>query len=250
MSAAVQAPAHGGSASSPLTPAPAEVHVWRRWLDVGAAGAMALKAVLSPDEEARAARFRFERDANRFIVARATLRRVLGRCLGVEPEELAFYYGAHGKPALASPPTRLTFNLSHSGDLALLAVAWDRAIGIDVEQRRPVSDLGALAAQVFATAERAELATLPPGAREDAFLAGWTRKEAFIKAVGEGLTHPLDAFVVSLDPVAPARLLSVGGSADAAGAWSLHALTPAPGYVAALVAQGAVERPTCRTWMD
>jgi 4'-phosphopantetheinyl transferase len=226
-----------------------EVHVWRRSLaryeevDV-------LACVLSEDERLHAARFVFERDAARYIIGRATLRQILGAYLAIAPDRIAFSYGSHGKPALAFPREPLTFNVSHSGDLALYAVSWGRRVGVDIEQARHVDDLHGLAAQVFAPAEREELTSLPADQRTPAFFAGWTRKEAFVKAVGDGLSHPLDTFVVSLDPAKPARLVAVGDTPGAACGWSLHALAADVGYSAALVAEGAVLTPTCRTWAE
>lgn len=225
----------------------AEVHVWRRGL-ARYDEADALVGVLSEEERLRAARFVFERDAARYIVGRASLRQILSAYLGVAPDRIGFSYGPHGKPALAFPREPLTFNVSHSGDLALYAVSWDRRVGVDVERARHVDDLQGLAAQVFAPAEREELASLPVDQRASAFFEGWTRKEAFIKAVGDGLSHPLHTFVVSLNPAKPARLVAVGDTPGAASGWSLHALAVDTGYSAALVAEGEVLTPTCRTW--
>jgi 4'-phosphopantetheinyl transferase len=245
----------GLPAAAPIDTAPAparlggdDVHVWSRRLDDGAVATAELLTVLSGDERARAERFHFERDRVRFIVARASLRQILGAYLDTAPARLAFAYGPQGKPALAWPPAFVTFNLSHSGELVLYALARARRVGIDVERRRPVEDVEGLAATVFAAAERAELASLPADQRIEAFLDGWTRKEAFIKAVGEGLSHPLDTFVVSLAPAAPARLVCVGDRPGAACGWSLHALTTEPGYTASLAVEGDVASPTCGTW--
>jgi 4'-phosphopantetheinyl transferase len=236
-----------GRARCALSLGDAEVHVWRRSLarDDEAGG---LAGVLSEDERLRAARFVFERDAARYIIGRATLRQILGAYLAVAPEHIAFSYGPHGKPALAFPREPLTFNASHSGELALYAVSWGRRVGVDVEQARPVEDLSGLAAQVFAAAERAELASLPADQRTRAFFAGWSRKEAFVKAVGDGLSHPLHTFVVSLDAAKPARLVAVGDTPGSACGWSLHALAADVGYSAALVAEGQILTPTCRAW--
>jgi 4'-phosphopantetheinyl transferase len=225
----------------------AEVHVWHRSLAHDDKHEE-LAGLLSTDERLRAARFVFERDAVRYVVGRATLRQILGAYLAVTPERIAFSYGPQGKPALAWPREPLAFNVSHSGDVALYAVSWDRRLGVDVELVRQVDDLNGLAAQVFAVAERTELASLAPDQRVRAFFDGWTRKEAFVKAVGEGLSHPLHTFVVSLDPATPARLVAVGDRAGATSGWSLHALAAGTGYSAALVAEGEIQTPTCRTW--
>jgi 4'-phosphopantetheinyl transferase len=224
-----------------------EVQVWRRSLALDDDHAE-LAGILAPDERLRAARFVFERDAVRYIVGRATLRQILGAYLAVAPEQIAFSYGPQGKPALAWPPEPLTFNVSHSADVALYAVARDRRVGVDVELARHVDDLDGLAAQVFAVAELAELSSLVADQRLRAFFDGWTRKEAFVKAVGDGLAHPLHTFVVSLDPATPARLISVGDTSGPTCGWSLHALDVGTGYSAALVVEGDIHPPTCLTW--
>jgi 4'-phosphopantetheinyl transferase len=235
-------------APGPAAPDHALVHVWRRSLDREAVDETDLAALLSRDERLRAERFRSRRDASRFIVARATLRQILGAYLAVAPDRLVFVTGPHGKPALAWPRASLTFSVSHCEGLALYAIARGRRVGVDVERRRPVDDLDDLAARVFAASERAELAALSAERRGQAFLDGWTRKEAFVKALGEGLRYPLDTVVVSLDPAAPARLLAVGDRGGAVSGWSLHALDAGAGYAAALAAEGQVPPPTCWNW--
>lgn len=247
MTAGLASGPSSGRARRALPLGRAEVQVWHRSLahDDKHEG---LAGLLATDERLRAARFVFERDAVRYVVGRATLRQILGAYLAVTPERIAFSYGPQGKPALAWPREPLAFNVSHSGDVALYAVSWDRRIGVDVELVRQVDDLQGLAAQVFAAAERAELASLAADQRVRAFFNGWTRKEAFVKAVGDGLSHPLHTFVVSLDPATPARLVAVGDSPGATCGWSLHALTACTGYSAALVAEGEIQTPTCRTW--
>jgi 4'-phosphopantetheinyl transferase len=214
-----------------------DVHVW--YVDLALAGhtVRRLAACLSPDERARAAQFKFDRDARRFAVARSALRRLLSGYLGLTPDEVTFAYAAYGKPSLAGVHAALSFNLSHSGEVAVVAAGWDRAIGVDVEERRPLPDLAALAAQSFAPREQAMLAALPEGERVAAFFRCWTRKEAFIKATGQGLAQPLEAFVVSLGPAEPARLLDINGDPGALARWSLYDLQPPLGYPGALVVE-------------
>ena len=216
-----------------------DVHVWYVDLALTVGTVERLGACLSEDERERASRFKFERDARRFVVARSALRTLLSGCLGLTPRGVAFTYGAHGKPALDGTHAALSFNLSHSGDVAVIAAGWDRAIGVDVELRRPLPDLAALAARSFAPRERAVLDALPEGERAAAFFRCWTRKEAFIKATGQGLAQALDAFVVSLGPAEPARFLDIEGEPDALSRWTLRDLQPPVGYAGALV----VERP-------
>lgn len=218
------------------TPAPGEVHVW--FVDIGEAAASPCPDLLSADEVERAGRFRFERDRTRFVLARTALRCRLGDYLGCSPREIRFGYNLHGKPFLVEPKggPRLGFNLSHSGGRALLGFTSGAAVGVDLERKVPVPDATDLAAQFFARAEREALASMAPARREHAFLAGWTRKEAMVKALGEGLGFPLDLFQVSLSLDEPARLVALEG-ADAAG-WTLLGFEPEEGYVAAVAVEG------------
>ena len=185
-----------------------EVHVWRASLDRPAADYAIL---LSKDERVRADRFRFDRDRRRFIVGRGTLRIILGRYLNLSPEEVEFEYRPNGKPVLSSGllHTAPCFNLSHSGEMLLLAVTHDRGVGVDVETIHSDLDVETLAEQFFSPAERAELQALPADRKLDSFFNGWTCKEAYLKARGEGLTYPLDQFSVSMDCDKPAKLLDV-----------------------------------------
>lgn len=215
-----------------------EVHLWRIRLDQP--GSLEAAAVhLSPDERARAARFCFVRDRRRFTGARAALRAILGAYLMEDAERIRFRLGPHGKPSIASPcGDRLCFNLSHSGELALCAVAWERELGVDVEAVRPLPDAAAIAERYFSCAERAALRRLAPGEQLTAFFRCWTRKEAYLKALGDGLARPLDGFSVSLAPGAPPRLLSVQVDPDEVWRWSFTDPDPGSGYVAALAASG------------
>lgn len=209
------------------------VKAWCFRLDLGAEAHAGLAALLSPEERTRAARFYFERHRHQFTAARGRLRRLLGAELGVPPERLAFSYGPHGKPALAWPAgTGLYFNLSHAGEWALLASTRAGEIGVDIERARPV--LPGLAQRFFAPEEAAALAALPPAEQRAAFFRCWTRKEAYLKALGSGLARPLDGFVVSLARDEPARLLAVRGQPREPRRWRLEHFDPAPGYVAAI----------------
>jgi 4'-phosphopantetheinyl transferase len=214
-----------------------EVHVWRTGLDRPAADYAML---LSSDEQARADRLQFEQPRRRFIVGRGTVRIILGRYLNLSPEKVEFEYRPHGKPALSAgllhPP--LCFNLSHSDDMLLLAVTYNRTVGIDLETIRPDLDVEKLAAQFFSPAERAELDGLPADRKLASFFSGWTRKEAYLKASGDGLTSALDQFSVSMDCDQPARLLEVKDDPLELSRWSLVALNPAPGTIATLAVEG------------
>jgi 4'-phosphopantetheinyl transferase len=225
-----------------------DVDVWYVDLTLGRGTVATLRARLAGDERARADRFKFEPDARRFIVTRSALRAVLGTYLAVEPGRLAFSYGPHGKPALEGAHASLQFNVSHSGELALIAAGWRRAVGVDVEQWRPLPDMAAIAARVFAPAERHTLAGLAEAERSAAFFRCWTRKEAFIKATGLGLAQPLDRFVVSLAAHDPVGFLDIDGDPVALARWTLHDLRVPAGYAGALVVEGAPRAMRLRRW--
>jgi 4'-phosphopantetheinyl transferase len=242
-------PANPGSdwqpPASPLSLAADEVNVWRLALEQPEDCLRALWQTLATDERARAERFFFERHRKHFIAGRGLLRAVLARYLGRDAGALHFHYGPYGKPTLEAGGD-LHFNLSHSGNAALLGVTRGREIGVDLEQVRTRDSLVELAQRFFAPAEVAALATVPAAQKEQAFFNCWTRKEAFIKASGEGLSRPLDQFTVSLRPGEPARLLAVAGDPDEAARWTFQALLPWPGYAACLAVRGGVG--TLRLW--
>lgn len=227
-----------------------EVHVWTASLDRPAVELERLHATLSPDEVARAARFRFEQDRRRFVAARGLLRAILSRYLDRPPSELAFEYGPFGKPSLAPGTAQplLHFNLSHAGGLALYVLACDRRVGVDLEQVRPLPDMAALVERFFAEREKAEFRALPPAGQQEAFFTCWTRKEAYIKARGDGLTFPLHAFDVTIRFSEPAILRSVSGDTAEAARWSLRSIRPGAGYVATVAVEGHGWRLTSRVW--
>lgn len=232
----------GGSSSGASAPPPfppGEVHVWRIDLE-GAVLAPALLPLLWAEERDRAARFHFARDRDRFIVTRGALRCILAHYLVLSPHDVCFRYGPHGKPALdpGQNVADLRFNLSHTDGLALLAVAAERDLGIDVERVRTGMAREGIAEQFFTRAEVAALRALPPDIQDDAFFACWTRKEAYVKARGEGLSIPLDQFAVSLAPGEPAALLHVALAPDEVKRWSFHDLDAGPSYRAALLVEG------------
>jgi 4'-phosphopantetheinyl transferase len=216
-----------------------EVHVWRTRLMTEASTLSRLGRYLSADERQRADRFHFERDRRRFIVARGSLRAILAWYLDLQPEDITFCYGAQSKPALAHPADgkRLAFNLSHSDDLAICAVGWDRNIGIDLEKIRGDLATREIAQRYFSPREVQSLMELPADLRSEGFFTCWTRKEAYIKARGEGLSIPLDSFDVTLDPRDSARF--VRGTDPS---WQVTAFTAEAGFPAALVYDGPPAR--------
>jgi 4'-phosphopantetheinyl transferase len=198
----------------------------------------ALAATLAPDERERAARFCFERDRRRFVAARGQLRAILAGYGGVAPERLRFRYGARGKPSLADGcnPDGIRFNLSHSDDLALVAIARGREVGADLECVRPLDDL--FVSRCLAPQEQAALRALPAEEGTEALMRYWVRKEAFMKATGLGLGQRPELVEFLVDRDAPPRLATVNGDRAAARRYSVVDLTPAAGYVAAVVAEG------------
>ena len=196
--------------------------------------------LLTPDEIARASRFYFEDDRRRFVSCRVALRILLGRYLETSPAEIRFHYEKHGRPEIAFPQDTggLRFNVSDSGDLALIAIGAGRAIGVDLEKIRHLPDLLELARGFFSAREVAAILAVSEDKRHDAFFACWTRKEAFLKATGMGLMYPLSAFSVSVDPDGPAELLEVGEDGNAAGQWSIKDTHPGEGFRGALAWTG------------
>jgi 4'-phosphopantetheinyl transferase len=221
-----------------VIPEPGEVHVWKIALDQPAGAIGEMRGLLSADELARADRFRVERGAERYTVGRGVLRTLLGRYIGVPPQALAFAYNEFGKPELAG--SEVCFNLSHSHGIALVAVTRGRAIGVDIERVREEVMRERIAERFFSPAEARALAGLPPGQQAQAFFNCWTRKEAWIKARGQGLSIALDSFEVTLAPGEPARLVATRPDAEEAGRWSLRALDCEPGFAAALAVEGEI----------
>lgn len=213
------------------------VNVWSIFLAQTQEKIIELRKILSSDESARADRFYFDRDRNRFIVGRAMLRKILGRYLEMAPEKLIFSYGSHGKPKIENSP--FNFNLSNSGDLALCAIAYKREIGIDVEYLlRELKDGEAIAKRFFSAKESAEFLSLPLEERQLAFFRCWTRKEAYIKAIGDGLSYSLSNFDVTLTPNTEAKLLNVVTNPSEVDRWTLKELNPAKDYIGAIIVEG------------
>jgi len=208
-------------------------------LDVGPDAFRALAALLSDAERERASRFAFDRDRNRFIAARARLRELLAARMGVLPESVELTYGAHGKPSLARrfADSDLRFNVSHCDDIAVYAFSCGREIGIDVEAVRAIPDADDLAARFFSDRENDAYLALDRRDKPQGFFNCWTRKEAFIKALGDGLYHPLDSFEVSLAPGEPARILRVESTPGGRCGWRMESFSPSPGFVAAVVTE-------------
>jgi 4'-phosphopantetheinyl transferase len=212
-----------------------DVHVWAASLEPPAEFIARCATVLSPDEKERASRFRFDKHRTRFIAGRAILRSLLGQYLNCPPEQLQFVYGLHGKPALAGQfAESVHFNLAHSEDLALFIVTRIGAVGVDVEQIRPMTDADDLVERFFSSRENALFQQLSDEQKSIAFFNLWTRKEAWLKATGEGIADSLNRVEVTFLPDEPADLLALPEGSDSNTNWVLRELNPAPGFTGAL----------------
>jgi len=224
----------------PLTLPEDEVQLWRADLDAIRGDESRWEKLLSTDEAARASRFHFARDRQCYVAGRALLRIILASHLGQEPAELRFSYSKKEKPSLDPTKTGsdLTFNISHSGGIALLAFSRGREIGVDIEQVRPNSDLEAIARRFFSQHEQKQLAALSKDEKIDAFFRCWTRKEAYVKATGDGLSLPLSQFDVSIAPEEMNALLATRPDGKEASRWLIREVTAGSGYAAALCVRG------------
>lgn len=227
-----------------------EVHLWRATLDQPPGCRRWLLAMLSQEERMRAEDFYFVRDRERFIVRRGVLRSILGAYLRIPPAQLLFEYGYHGKPALQGQPgvTPLQFNVSHAEGLGMYAVSRGRALGVDLERVRPILNLEQITARRFTPEEHAQLIALPPEQQPQGFFRCWTSKEAYVKARGEGLSIPLDRFMVAVQPDQPMALLATSEGPAETARWTLHEVLVAPEYVASVAVEGAGWRLASWQW--
>jgi len=241
-------------APSPLSLPAKSVHIWKVRLDVPA-GVNAEESVLTSDEIARANRFHFDKDRVHFIRCRAAVRRLLADYLKIPAHDIRFNYLANGKPQLNAQqnPGGLQFNVSHSADLALVAIGAigeigasgnKRQLGVDIEKIRGDVDTNLLSERFFSSLECEGLRLLPEHLRVPGFFACWTRKEAFLKATGDGLSVPLADFSVSTDLDRDPEIAEIKGNAEAGRQWFLADLSVEAGYRAAL----AVECP--HVWLE
>ncbi len=212
---------------------PKEAHLWIASLSSSKVEISQLESILSNDERERAHRFKKSVYAERYTAARGLLRVLLGAYLELEPRSIRFTYDALGKPHLAheAPPLSLNFNVSHSDELALFGFVREYRIGVDLERIDSEVDFGDLVERYFSVNEIQKLRALPPGERQEAFYRGWTRKEAYLKARGEGLSYPLERVEVSLAANEPAMILRADDDPFAAERWTIQSLSPAPGYI-------------------
>jgi 4'-phosphopantetheinyl transferase len=212
-----------------------EVHLWQFKFEPRLAAS--LSTVLSETERERASRFVFAHDAARYVFAHGVLRLLLAEYIDEQPAHIRFSLGIFGKPALAHEGTDVAFNISHSGDYIVCGVSQGRAIGADVERIRLELDIQSLARRFFTKRELEEIESLPECVRTEACFHAWSRKEAFTKAVGEGLRMPLDSFTVSVDPTASQVALTVPRDERESARWSLNSLGRWNDYVGAIAVE-------------
>jgi 4'-phosphopantetheinyl transferase len=225
-----------------------EVHVWRVRLGQPSSTVRAFSNILTLDEKERASAYSVEKDRDHFVVARGALRNILSLYLHVLPTRILLCSNDYGKPSVSGQTgdRRLRFNLSHSHGVALLALTRSGEIGVDVEFIREEFAGLAIAESLFSPIEVSRLKALPPDIQVSAFFKCWTRKEAYIKARGEGLSHPLNEFVVSFIPGEPAALVSTARNPGEASQWSLLDVHPDPNYVGAIAVN--CKAPTLHQW--
>jgi 4'-phosphopantetheinyl transferase len=226
-----------------------QVYVWRISLGSLSANFEGAWLVLSREERERADRFHFEADRRRSVIGRGCLRLLLSGILGLPAKSLRFEFGEFGKPKLTSTQAQgLEFSASHSGDLVLIAISRGRAVGVDVETVRTDIDIDEIAARFFSVNEYRNLASLVGTSRYEAFFTCWTRKEAYLKARGEGLSTPLNQFEVSFLPGEEARLLETRKAPGEVNRWRLEPVTVPSGHIAAVTAEGMDWELECRDW--
>lgn len=227
-----------------------DIHLWATTLIPGPDILASFAATLSPDEMARANRFKFEKHRNRFVAGRGALRGILAPYIRAAAPELSFSYSTNGKPELSGESAKagLHFNLAHSEDLALVAVTRIGVVGVDVEEVRPIKEVDALVARFFSQRENEAFQKVPEAQKPAAFFNLWTRKEALLKATGEGITKSLNLVEVSFLPGEPARLLAIAGNVAQAEQWSLRELLPAVGFTGAVAIQAQDIAIHCWKW--
>jgi 4'-phosphopantetheinyl transferase len=217
-----------------------DIHVWHAKLELHFTD-LDRVSFLSADERQRIERFHFDKDRNSFRFCRSMLRMLLMSYLGTPPAELCFAYSAHGKPSLAAPSGNLEFNISHSAGMALFAFCQRRKIGVDVERIRQDLNVQEIAERFFSAAERRELARFSESSRYEAFFTCWTRKEAFVKARGEGLSCPLDSFDVSVQPEQERVSLDIRRNLSESRGWRLYSLNCFAEHAAAVAVETSHE---------
>jgi 4'-phosphopantetheinyl transferase len=229
-----------------------EIHIWCALLDQPTSLIDKLSCTLSIEERTRAGRFYFEKDRKRFAVRHGILRMILGYYLRVAPSKLLFYYGWNGKPRLTDTFSdgAILFSMSSSEGLALYGFTRNSKIGVDVECVRDIPEMDQIGERIFCTRETQVYRALPEHLKRGAFFACWTRKEALVKASGDGLSRSLDKVELTMDPGEPVRLLPIDGDSRSPCRWSIRDVKPASGFAAAIAAEGRNWRLRCWQWTD
>ena len=229
---------------------PDEIHVWSASLDQPDSCREMLYETLSQDERDRAKRFVFERDRRRFAACRGMLRSIIARYLDVKADSISFYYGLNGKPTLdiSKGGEVLCFNLSHSEGLALYVFTRNSEVGVDVEYMRKLYEIERIAEHIFSQNEIEVFRSLPEEKKKEAFFTGWTRKEAIVKALGDGLSIPLDAFDISFYQGRQSKVTGTEGDSDETSSWFIYDLKPALGYAGAFAVKSNVFVTSCWQW--
>ena len=217
------------------------IHIWVGTFDDEVKGSNKYFGLLSEDEKLRASRFRFNKDRECYVIARTTLRLLLGAYLDIAPKEITFKYSEFGKPSYLQN-VELDFNVSHSGNRIIIGFSREQTIGVDIEKIKTDFDPLNLAKNFFSREEIAALSQTKESDMFRAFYRCWTRKESFIKAVGEGLSYPLDSFAVTMDNDRQARFLKIDNTQDSKKDWRLHSFVPGEGYIAAITTDGNPEK--------
>jgi 4'-phosphopantetheinyl transferase len=224
------------------------VQVWTIALDAAPRTIPGVEEILDANEQYQALRFPAGQLRKRYIAAHVAVRRILGRCLAKHPGDVRLSRTESGKPFVADAP--LAFNLSHSGPLAVCAVTRAGVVGVDIEAMRRVEDADGIVAHFFAPAEIAEYNRHAGESRLATFFRLWTRKEAYLKATGEGLTRPLNTFDVANGGALPARPVGIGGDDLTPVRWAIHSFSPAPGYIGALACEADSVFIDAFTWTE
>ena len=227
------------AAAPGLQLSPGEIHIWSLRLDPPPEMVERLGRPLAADEWERANRFRFDRHRRQYVVGRGALLTLEAAYTGTRPELVQFRYGDRGKPYVAHPAGDLELNLSNSDEMALVGFVRGVEIGVDIELLKPMPDCEQISERFFSVSERDVLRALPADRKEEAFFNCWTRKEAYLKAVGTGLAAPLDSFDVTLAPGEPPRMLTLEGEAERAARWYFEHFLPAEHYIGALAIEGS-----------
>lgn len=228
-----------------------EIHIWFSYLDKTINELYHFSQMLSIDERMRMGRFHRDEDKKRFIVRHGILRKIFGGYIGVEPNDLQFYYDKKGKPSLLENLGRgsVQFNLSHSNGVAIFAFTRNHDIGVDIEYIREIPEMDKIVRRFFSEKENEAFRLLPDSQKRAAFFKGWTSKEAFVKALGDGLTRPLYNFDVSLSPNKSGELLKIDGDSNEAHQWSIQYLEPLPDFACAFAIRSKFFNVKCWQWV-